>query len=33
MTAQGIFNYVQNLPLPEKLTLIKLIVDKVEENL
>ena len=32
-TAQGIFTYIQKLPLQEKFILIKLIVDNVEENL
>jgi transcriptional regulator with XRE-family HTH domain len=32
-TAQGIFTYILNLPLKEKLILMKLILDNVEENL
>jgi transcriptional regulator with XRE-family HTH domain len=32
-TAQGIFTYILNLPLKEKLILMKLILDNLEENL
>ena len=31
-TAQGIFTYVQKLPLTEKFILMKLILDNIEEN-